>query len=74
MDRVFELMEEKYDIKDKEDANTLPPIEGEVEFDNVRFPYEEDGETVLKDVNFTSESRRNSSIRRDEWRWEIDNC
>ena len=29
MDRVFELMEEKYDITDKEDAIELPPIERE---------------------------------------------
>ena len=32
MDRVFELMEEKYDITDKENAIALPPIHGEIEF------------------------------------------
>ena len=53
MDRVFELMEEKYDIVDKESAKALPPIEGKVEFDHVSFAYEEGGETVLKDINFT---------------------
>ncbi|MCZ2260248.1 ABC transporter ATP-binding protein [Sporosarcina sp. G11-34] len=53
MDRVFELMEEKYDITDKEDAIVLPQIEGELEFDKVSFAYDEDGETILKDVNFT---------------------
>ena len=37
MDRVFELMEEKYDITDKENAMSLPPIQGEIEFDNVSF-------------------------------------
>ncbi|WP_438312675.1 ABC transporter ATP-binding protein [Sporosarcina sp. FA9] len=52
MDRVFELMEEKYDITDKENAVLLPPMEGEVEFDNVSFSYEEDGETILKKINF----------------------
>ena len=30
MDRVFELMEEKYDITDKENAITLPPIDGKL--------------------------------------------
>lgn len=53
MDRVFELMEEPYDIKDKSDAKSLPRIEGEIEFENVRFSYEEDDDPVLRDVNFT---------------------
>lgn len=52
MDRVFELMEEKYDIVDKENATDLPPMEGEIEFDNVSFAYEEGGETVLKGIDF----------------------
>ena len=52
MDRVFELMEEKYDITDKEKAISLPAIDGEIEFDNVSFSYEEDGETVLNNINF----------------------
>ena len=37
MDRVFDLMEQKYDITDKPDAIELPPINGEIEFDNVSF-------------------------------------
>ncbi|MFS0690291.1 ABC transporter ATP-binding protein [Sporosarcina sp. 179-K 8C2 HS] len=53
MDRVFELMEEPYDIKDKSDAVALPRIEGEIQFDNVGFSYAEDEEPVLRDVNFT---------------------
>ena len=52
MDRVFELMEEKYDITDKENAVSLPEIHGEIEFDNVSFSYEENGENVLKGINF----------------------
>jgi len=53
MDRVFELMEEPYDIKDKSDAKALPRIEGEIQFDHVSFSYGEDEERVLRDVNFT---------------------
>ena len=30
----------------------MPEIDGKVEFNNVSFSYEEDGETVLKDMNF----------------------
>ena len=52
MDRVFELMEEKYDITDKENAVELPAIEGEVKFDNVSFSYEEEGEIILKGIDF----------------------
>ncbi|WP_262177230.1 ABC transporter ATP-binding protein [Saccharococcus sp. Marseille-Q5394] len=53
MDRVFELMEEPYDIKDKSGAKALPHIEGEIQFDHVDFSYGEDEEPVLRDVNFT---------------------
>ena len=53
MDRVFELMEEPYDIKDKSGAKTLPHIAGEIQFDHVGFSYGEDEEPVLRDVNFT---------------------
>ncbi len=55
MDRVLELMEEKYDIVDKENAKSLPIIEGTVEFDHVSFVYEENGEKILKDVSFIAE-------------------
>lgn len=53
MDRVFELMEEPYDIKDKVGAKTLPRIDGEIQFDHVGFSYGEDENPVLRDVNFT---------------------
>ncbi|MEK3936443.1 ABC transporter ATP-binding protein [Sporosarcina sp. FSL W7-1349] len=52
MDRVFELMEEQYDITDKENAKDLPPLAGKVEFDKVSFAYEEEGHTVLNDIDF----------------------
>ncbi|WP_432360823.1 ABC transporter ATP-binding protein [Sporosarcina sp. UB5] len=53
MDRVFELMEEPYDINDKNNAKELPRIKGEIQFDHVGFSYEEDDGPVLRDVNFT---------------------
>ncbi|MFS0577026.1 ABC transporter ATP-binding protein [Sporosarcina sp. 179-K 3D1 HS] len=52
MDRVFELMEEKYDIVDQKNAEEMPPLNGKVEFDKVSFAYEEEGQTVLKDIDF----------------------
>lgn len=53
MDRVFELMEEPYDIKDKDGAKALPRIDGEIQFENVSFTYSEEDDPVLRDVNFT---------------------
>ncbi|MBS8266844.1 ABC transporter ATP-binding protein [Mesobacillus boroniphilus] len=51
MDRVFEFMDEKYDIKDSPDAIELKKVHGDISFRNVSFSYEEDGETVLKNLN-----------------------
>ncbi|WP_305852488.1 ABC transporter ATP-binding protein [Gracilibacillus caseinilyticus] len=51
MDRVFELMDEKYDIKDKPNATKLQTVDGTVEFDRVSFQYEKDGELVLNDIS-----------------------
>ena len=53
MDRVFELMQEPYEVTDKKDAGVLPAIQGEIEFDHVEFAYDEEGVSVLKDMNFT---------------------
>lgn len=49
MDRVLELMNEEYDVVDKENAKALPPIDGEIEFENVSFAYEE--EEVLTNLS-----------------------
>lgn len=51
MDRVFEFVDEKYDIKDKKDAEILYRTDGKIQFDHVTFAYEEGGEEVLKDIN-----------------------
>ncbi|UOQ87537.1 ABC transporter ATP-binding protein/permease [Gracilibacillus salinarum] len=51
MDRVFELIDEKYDIKDKPNATKLETVDGTVEFDRVSFRYEEDGDLVLNDIS-----------------------
>ncbi len=51
MDRVFELIDEKYDIKDKADAKHLNSVDGDVEFDHVSFRYEDEEELVLNDIS-----------------------
>lgn len=53
MDRVFELMEEPYDIKDKTGAKEMPAINGEITFEQVSFAYEEKDDQVLNNVSFT---------------------
>jgi len=57
MDRMFELMDETYDVQDKPNAIELPKVNGKVEFDHVSFLYDKDnGKSILNDVNFTIEA------------------
>jgi ATP-binding cassette, subfamily B, putative efflux pump len=51
MDRVFQLMDEKYDIVDSPDAIDCNEVKGDVSFENVQFAYEEKGELILKDIS-----------------------
>ncbi|OFS64343.1 ABC transporter ATP-binding protein [Nosocomiicoccus sp. HMSC09A07] len=51
MDRVFELIDEEYDIVNKENAYELKNVKGEIEFNDVSFKYSEDTPLVLNDVN-----------------------
>lgn len=50
-ERVFEIMDAQPGIKDIDNPGVMPKIEGEVEFKNVTFSYE-DGVKVLDDVSF----------------------
>lgn len=51
LELIFETIDEPVVVQDKENAIPLPPIEGEVIFDNVSFSYE-DNIPVLKNVSF----------------------
>ncbi|HSI66251.1 MAG TPA: ABC transporter ATP-binding protein [Planococcus sp. (in: firmicutes)] len=53
MDRVFELIDEDYDVTDKEGARDLKVVDGKLEFRNVSFTYEKDGAAILKNMDFT---------------------
>ncbi|HPU63266.1 MAG TPA: ABC transporter ATP-binding protein, partial [Mobilitalea sp.] len=51
-ERIFDILDTKPDIADREDVIEMPPIKGEVKFEHVSFAY--DGDTkVLNDVSFT---------------------
>ncbi|MDX5474828.1 MAG: ABC transporter ATP-binding protein/permease [Bacillaceae bacterium] len=51
MDRVFEFVDEKYDILDKDNAKPMKAVHGEVRFENVSFRYEEKEDYVLKNLS-----------------------
>ena len=53
MDRMFELIDEPYEVQNKDNAQALQRVNGEVRFQNVEFQYEEKGSKILKDINFT---------------------
>ncbi len=42
LERIFETMDEPVTVDDKPGAHTLPDIDGEVDFEDVTFAYEED--------------------------------
>ncbi|MBE8965976.1 ABC transporter ATP-binding protein [Nostocales cyanobacterium LEGE 12452] len=50
LERIFLLLDEPSQLKDAPDAAEMPPIQGEVTFENVKFGYNPD-QLVLKGVN-----------------------
>ncbi len=51
LERIFETLDEPVTIKNAIDSYELPPIKGEVEFDNVLFSYEK-GTPIIKNMSF----------------------
>ncbi|MEM1505442.1 ABC transporter ATP-binding protein [Domibacillus sp. 8LH] len=51
MDRVFELLDEKYDITDKKGALECRSVKGDILFEHVDFRYDEKEELVLRDID-----------------------
>lgn len=51
LERIFETMDEPVNVKDADDAYEMPDINGEVEYRNVTFAYEE-GKNILENVSF----------------------
>ncbi|GED61326.1 ABC transporter ATP-binding protein [Brevibacillus formosus] len=68
MDRMFEFIDESYDIVDKPNAGELPVdpatkrIRGEIRFENVSFRYREEGPLVLNNVNLSISSGETVAI------------
>lgn len=55
-ERIFEILDAKSDIVDKPDAVKLPPVKGDVKFENVTFRYFGGGEPVLNNVSFEAKA------------------
>ncbi len=53
-ERVFEIMDQETDVKDKPDAPPINPIKGKVEFTDVNFSYTP-GQPILKNINLTAQ-------------------
>ncbi len=51
MDRVFEFMDEKYDIDDEPGAVPCNDVRGDIRFKNVSFRYEDEEEEVLRKLD-----------------------
>jgi ATP-binding cassette subfamily B protein len=48
--RIFEVLDAKVEVKDAPDAKQMPPIKGEISYNNVSFQYIE-GREILHDIN-----------------------
>jgi ATP-binding cassette subfamily B protein len=52
-ERIFEILDTKPEIQDRQEALEMPQIKGRVEFNNVHFAYEPGKPDVIKGLNFT---------------------
>ena len=59
--RIFEVLDLKPEVQDDPDAPDLPEIEGEIEFQDVRFHYVP-GVDVLEDINLHIRAGENVAI------------
>ncbi|XRG77606.1 ABC transporter ATP-binding protein [Rossellomorea sp. GAMAL-10_SWC] len=55
MDRVFELMDEKYDIVNRDNPIFAKKLDGQIHFNNVSFQYNAVDAEVIQDVTFQIE-------------------
>lgn len=53
-ERIFNLLDTEPDLQDAPDARELPPIQGRVDFEDVRFYYKDD-EPVLRGINLRAD-------------------
>ncbi len=60
-ERIYEVLNTKCEIEDQEEAIEVDHLDGEIEFKNVWFAYEED-DWILKDVSFKVHAKENVAL------------
>ncbi|MQJ56149.1 ATP-binding cassette domain-containing protein, partial [Escherichia coli] len=55
MDRVFQLIDEDYDIKNGVGAQPIEIKQGRIDIDHVSFQYNDNEAPILKDINLSIE-------------------
>jgi ATP-binding cassette, subfamily B, bacterial len=61
-DRIFEYLDLPVEIRERAEAQPLPPCRGDVTFENVWFRYDADGDWTLRDVSFEVPSGTRTAI------------
>ena len=51
LDKIFELLDEEPDLRDRDGAVALPRLRGELVFDHVSFAYSPEGEPALDEID-----------------------
>ena len=51
LDKIFELLDEEPELRDRRDAVELPRLRGELAFEGVSFAYAADGEPALAEID-----------------------
>jgi len=60
-ERIFEIMDFQSDVKEKPTAIDLPPVKGEVKFEQVSFGYNQ-GRPIIKDLNLAVKAGENVAL------------
>ncbi len=53
-ERIYDILEEEPQIKERSDAKSISDFKNEVKFDGVWFKYNEEDDYVLKDINLSA--------------------
>ncbi|MGX6978407.1 ABC transporter ATP-binding protein [Vagococcus elongatus] len=62
LERIFETLDEEPEIQDKENAQILDTVQGNVAFEHVTFRYEPKGRKILDDVTFSVNSGQSIAL------------
>lgn len=60
--RVFEVLDEPFEVESKPEATRLGRAEGRVDFDNVSFAYNDDDSDAIQNISFTAKKGETIAI------------